>query len=282
MLVSFDPASRRYATRPAASEITVRQLLTHTSGYGYWFLSPEIQALMDGPPEYYDPPFLLHEPGSRFAYGIGTDVLGQAIPALTGLALEEFFARRIFAPLGMTDTAFALPSPERLATLHASSARGLTEVANETVAEDPHGGAGLYSTADDYLALLRVLLGAGAAGAVRLLTERSVREMTVNQIGALPAERQRTALPARTEDFLFMDGTQKFGLGVLLETRERPSGRAAGSYGWGGIFNTYFWVDPAAGLAAVVLMQMSPFSAPACIEVCERFEAAVFEALVRR
>lgn len=91
--------------------------------------------------------------------------------------------------------------------------------------------------------------------------------------------RQTTAAPERTDDFRFMDGTQKFGLGVLIETRDRPSGRSAGSYGWAGICNTYFWADPRAGLAAVVFMQLSPFCAPVCIELCEAFERAVYREL---
>ena len=276
VLVSFDNATRRYTTRPAASEVTVRQLLSHTSGFGYWFLSPELYALMDGPPEYYNLPFLLHDPGTRFTYGVGSDVVGQAVTALTGQPLEQFFAQRIFAPLGMRDTGFDVPQrAERLASLHARSSAGFAERPNETVGEAPHGGGGLLSTADDYLALLRLLMNRGAVNGVQLLAEESVREMTSNQIRTLVAERQTTALPARTDDFRFMDGTQKFGFGVLIETHDRPSGRTAGSYGWGGIFNTYYWVDSAAGLAAVLLMQMSPFATPVCVELCERFETLV-------
>ena len=102
-----------------------------------------------------------------------------------------------------------------------------------------------------------------------------MREITSNQIGLLWAERQTTALLSRTDDFHFLDGTQKFGLGLAIETRNRSLGRTAGSYGWGGICNTYYWVDPAAGLGAVLMMQVSPFSTPACLALCDEFEAAV-------
>jgi methyl acetate hydrolase len=276
VLVSFDWVSHRYTTRPAASKVTVRQLLTHTSGFGYWFLSPEIGALTQGPPEYYNPPFLLHDPGLRFTYGVGTDVAGQAIEALTRQPLEAFFAERIFAPLGMTDTGFDVPrQPDRLASVHALVGRTLVERTSETVGESPHGGGGLYSTVDDYVALLQLLLNKGTVNGKPFLAADSVREITRNQIGALWAERQTTALPSRTDDFRFLDGTQKFGLGLAIETRNRPSGRTAGSYGWGGIFNTYYWIDPAVGLGAVLMMQVSPFSAPSCIELCDRFEASV-------
>jgi methyl acetate hydrolase len=276
VLVSFDRASRRYTTRPADSDVTVRQLLTHTSGFGYWFLSPEIGALTDGPPEYYNPPFLLHDPGVRFTYGIGTDVAGQAIEALTGQPLGEYFAEGIFAPLGMVDTGFDLPPHSaRLASVHARVGDTFVERPRETAGDSPHGGGGLFSTIDDYVALLRLLLNAGAVNGRPFLAAESVREITSNQIGALWAERQTTALPSRTDDFRFLDGTQKFGLGLAIETRNRPSGRTAGSYGWGGICNTYYWVDPAAGLGAVLMMQVSPFSTPACLALCDEFETAV-------
>jgi len=282
VLGSFDQRSRRYTTYPAAQPITVRQLLTHTSGFGYWFLNSELRALMTGEPEYYNPPFLMFEPGRRFAYGISTDVLGQLIAPLSGSGLDEFFEQRILGPLDMRDTGFDVPADARLATLSAQTQQGFIEAPNETAGERPRGGGGLYSTARDYLILLRLLLNDGRLRDVQLLTPASVREITRNQIGELAAERQLSAAPQRSDDFLFMDGSQKFGLGVLLETRARPNGRAVGSYGWAGIYNTYFWVDPAAQIGAVVFMQVSPFSAPVCIELCERFELAVYASLVQR
>jgi CubicO group peptidase (beta-lactamase class C family) len=127
--------------------------------------------------------------------------------------------------------------------------------------------------------LLRVLLNGGQANGRQLLSADSIRELARNQIGELPAVRQTTAAPERTADFAFMDGTQKFGFNVLVETRDRPSGRSAGSYGWAGIFNTYFWVDPAAELAGVVCMQVSPFCAPVCLAVREAFEGALYRQL---
>jgi CubicO group peptidase (beta-lactamase class C family) len=113
LLTSFDSASRSYQARPAASSITIRQLLTHTSGFGYWFLSHELRALMGGEPEYYTAPVPLHEPGTRFTYGIGTDVLGQMIRPVSGMRLEQYFEQRIFGPLGMRDTAYGLPAEPR-------------------------------------------------------------------------------------------------------------------------------------------------------------------------
>jgi len=222
----------------------------------------------------------MYAPGTRFQYGISTDVLGQLVQPLSGLTLADFFGQRILGPLGMHETAFTLPADgERLASVHIQTVAGLASLSDEVAPEAPRGGSGLYGTAEDYLALLRMLLNDGQVDGRQLLSAGSVREITQNQIGRLAAARQTTAAPERTADFAFMDGTQKFGFNVLVETHARPSGRGAGSYGWGGIFNTYFWVDPAAELAGVVCMQMSPFCAPACLAVRDAFEAAVYRQL---
>jgi CubicO group peptidase (beta-lactamase class C family) len=283
VLESFHRQSLTYATRPAERPITVRQLLTHTSGFGYWFLDAELRMLMDGPPDYFNAPFLMYEPGTRFAYGISMDVLGQIIEPLSGLSLERFFQQRIFAPLGLSSTGFDLPNdPTRLAALHVRESTGFVERPNELASEPPRGGGGLYSTARDYLTLLRLFLNDGCHDRGRLLDASTLTEMTSNQIGALFAEPPVTAVPQHTHNFIFMDGTQKFGFGVMLETRDQPTGRAAGSFAWAGIYNTYFWVDPRAGFAGVVLMQTSPFSDPVNIEVCRRFERAVYEHVVAR
>jgi methyl acetate hydrolase len=280
VLRAFDPVTLEYEAEPAQREITVRQLLTHTAGYGTWFLNPELRALKRGAPEYYNPPFLMHRPGERFQYGISTDVLGQVVRPLSGSTLAEFFEQRILGPLAMRDTAFTLPIDiVRLVSVQTRTPAGFATLPNEAEPEAPRGGSGLYGTAEDYLALLRMLLNGGRIGRRRLLAEATVRELWRNQIGPLTATRQTTAAPEWTADFAFMDGSQKFGFGVLIETRDRPTGRAAGSYGWGGIFNTYFWVDPAAEIAAVLCMQMSPFCAPACLALRDAFEAALYRQL---
>ena len=281
VLRSFDAATLAYEASPAAREITVRELLTHTAGYGYWFLNPELNAFVGrGEPEFYNPPFLVHAPGTRFQYGISTDVLGQLLAPLTGTPLDVAFAQRVFEPLEMTDTSFEVPAePRRLVALHRREGGRWVAASNEARGEPPRGGGGLYSTVDDYLAVLRMLLNGGRAGGRELLGRGSVAALARGQIGALPASKQTSAAPEKTADFEFMDGTQTLGFGVLIETRARPGGRAAGSYGWGGIFNTYFWVDPAAELAAVIFMQVAPFCAPICIEACERFERALYRQL---
>jgi CubicO group peptidase (beta-lactamase class C family) len=278
VLQSFDAATRHYTTRPAGGAITIRQLLTHTSGYGYWFMDAPLLALTQGRPELLNPPFLMHMPGRKFSYSSSTDVVGQIIAPVAGMPLEIFFERRIFAPLGMVDTGYALPrDPTRLVTIQARRHGAFVEQPNEHAGvAQPTGGTGLYSTAPDYLKLLRLFLTGGILDGRRLLRRELLEAITQNQIGDLFAEGQIAALRERSNDLIFLDGSQKFGFGVMIETRDRPAGRSAGTYSWGGIYNTYFWVDPRADLAAVLLMQTTPFADPTSIELLERFEHAVY------
>lgn len=278
VLASFDAATGAYAVRDAARPVTIRDLLTHTSGYGYWFLEPELLRVSNGAIEHFEAPFLMHDPGERFTYGIGADVLGRLVEPLSGMPLGRFVAERIAVPLGMRATGWQPPSdPRRLAALHKRSGSTFAHGERETRGDDPHGGGGLYTTADDYLALLRLLLNHGAVGGGgRLLDQASIAEIGTNQIGPLCAEKQTAAYRQRSLDFAFLDGTQKFGFNVLVETRNRSTGRPAGSYGWGGIFNTYYWVDPEAGFAALLLMQLSPFCDPGCMDAYRAFERAVY------
>lgn len=281
VLESFDAGTGRYRTRPARSAITIRQLLTHTSGYGYWFLDPALLAVHGVAPDLFDPPFLVHEPGERFSYGTSTDMLGLLVESVAGMPLGRFFAERIFTPLGMRDTGFDLPTDAaRLVPVHYRAGGGFGRLPNETAGVAPRGGGGLLCTAHDFLCVLRMLLNEGRCGDTRLLWAESARALATNQIGDLVAERQTTVYPERTHDFLFMDGTQKFGFGVLIETEDRPGRRRAGSYSWGGILNTYFWVDPVSGIGGVLMTQLKPFCDPACLERNEAFERAAYAEIV--
>ena len=278
----FDHSSGQYETRPAREEVTVRRLLSHTSGYGYWFLDDRLLQLVDGEPDLLQAPFLIDEPGSRWHYSTSTDVLAQLIEPVSGQPLETFIAQRIGKPLGMRDTGFALPAKtERLASVFDRTADGFNELDLETSGPAPRGGGGLYSTADDYCRLLRMLLNRGAARGKQLLSESLWNAMTSNQIGDLRANVQTTAVPGRSNDFIFMNGSQQFGLGLALETVNQPTGRPAGSASWAGIWNTYFWVDFTNELAGAVFMQVRPFADVWCVELCRRFEAALYDCLAQ-
>jgi CubicO group peptidase (beta-lactamase class C family) len=280
VLVDFDAVTGSYTTRQAAGPVTVRQLLTHTSGYGYWFLDARLRQVTSMPPDLFNPPFLIDDPGASFNYSTSIDVLGQIIEPVAGLSLPQFFRRRIFDPLGMRDTSFEKPQdPHRLASIFVRSNGGFVELPTEATAPPPRGGGGLYSTAEDYCRFLRMFLNHGASGGRQLLSSATCDEMTLNQVGGLAVPRQCSAFRERTNDFIFMSGAQQFGFGVAIETEPLASGRPAGSYGWGGIYNTYFWVDPVTEFAAVVLMQMQPFADPMCVAVSRRFERAVYDCL---
>ena len=277
VLVAFDAVSGAAETRPAVRDATIRELLSHTGGYGYWWLHEPLHIASGATPDLIDPLFLVHEPGSAFAYGTGTDVVGEIVRPVSGLSLDDFFRRRIFEPLGMTDTAFSLPADlSRLTHVHRRSGDAFRTLALEAGDNEVRGGSGLFSTAPDYARLVRCLLRGGELDGVRLLSPDAVAEIGRNQIGEFGASMQRTAVSDRSNDFIFMDGSQKFGFGVMVETVQQPGKRPVGSFGWGGIVNTFFWVDTASDLAAVLMMQLAPFANRASIELLDAFERAVY------
>src|SRR5690606_28953970 len=141
VLATFDDHSAEYTVREASRPITIYDLLTHTSGFGYWFLNPEILREANGRIAFFDAPFLMHDPGARFSYGISTAVLGRIVAPLSGIPLDRFVAERIASPLGLRSTGFDLPDePSRLARLHARRDANFVDRPNEDAAESPHGG----------------------------------------------------------------------------------------------------------------------------------------------
>jgi CubicO group peptidase (beta-lactamase class C family) len=264
-----EDGQRRPLTRP----IRVRDLLTHTSGLGYRMQGPprlsEAYAragVTDGLSEssltaaenarrLARAP-LLHQPGSAFTYGLSTDVLGYLVERASGQSLSEFLAERVFEPLGMRDTFFHVPPKwrPRLARVYAWSAgTGLRPLEDRPVesghlifspgqctSEDNRylsGGAGLVSTARDYLRFARLLDAGGELDGVRLLSPDGVAAMTENQIGEL-------SLPGR----------EKFGYGVSIVDQPNDA-RGRGSFGWQGFYHTRFWVDPDQHLIGLFLSQ---------------------------
>jgi CubicO group peptidase (beta-lactamase class C family) len=281
VLASFDSATGAFATRPASRDASLRELLSHTGGYGYWFLHEPLRIASGSAPNLFDPPFLMADPGQQFLYSTSTDVIGQLIAPVSGLALDQFFSERIFEPLAMPDTGYRRPLDlSRLAHVHRRSGNDFRQLPLEAEDQPVRGGGGLYSTVPDYSRLLRCLLGAGELDGVRLLTAASVAEITRNQLGSLEARMQRTAFADRSNDFIFMDGSQKFGFGVMIEMQDRAGGRAQASFSWAGITNTYFWVDPVNDLAALLFMQLAPFASNASVELLQQFETAVYAEFV--
>jgi len=272
VIVEFDESNSSYTTRPAAREITLRHLLNHTAGFGYAFSNYTLSKLGDRLPA--NPP-LLHDPGTRWTYGMSTRVLGRVIEKVTNQSLDVFFESSIFKPLDMSDTGFYL-RPEDRPRLASRFRRINRELRGEP---NVRGDAGLLSTASDYSSFLRMLLGMGGFDGNKTLTERSVQEMTKNQIGDLVVEMQPGAIPDRSNAFPYGAGEDKFGLGFQLKEGVENVGRSPGSYSWAGINNTHFWADPDKGIAAVLLTQVLPFYDDRCIDLLLDFERCIYRNL---
>lgn len=287
---------------PAQGEITIRHLLTHTSGLSYRFLAAPgptetIAALYrdagvsDGlsqtPGEIADLSAklgelpLLFEPGTQYSYSLSVDVLGHLVEVVSGLSLDEFFRTRIFAPLGMEDTHFFLDAAdaERLASIYTpADTGGIREVGEDPVDEGylvysasyPYngprsyfsGGGGLTSTAADYARFLQLFLNGGELDGERLLSPKTVAMMTRNSIGAIDVA----------------PGI-KFGLGFAIVEDPGLAGdpRSAGTYYWGGFFNTRYFVDPSEQLIGIFMSQRYPQGPD---RIRDRFASAVYQAIV--
>jgi len=287
VISSFDPQSGVATTVPATTVMTVRHLLSHTSGIGYAFANSTVARLQQGTAaaEWELP--LLNEPGARWNYSASTRVLGRIVEELTSESLADFLEAEIFEPLGMVDTSYAVPADQqaRLPTLHVRAGATLQEVpqgAPAVPAPPFNGDGGLYSTARDYGQFMRLFLNGGALGGVRILSESSVQLMGENQIGALFVEQQEAANPALTRPFPLGAGVDKFGLGFQITGAEGSGGaRSPGSLAWAGLFNTEFWIDPQSGVAATLLMQVLPFYDEGALGALRQFELAVYGGLIR-
>jgi len=274
-------------TRPAVRPITLRHLLTHTSGLGYDFVHADMARARVNPPvpgtlaSLQSP--LLFDPGDGWAYGISTDWLGLAIEAASGERLDAFIAAHVTGPLGMADTHFGLQNADKTRLVGNMGRQADGSLAPFPInigggaGEFISGGGGILGTAGDYMRFVRMLLNAGSLDGVTILLPETVAEMSRNQIGRLRAGVMETTMPAlsaRVEWFPEMRAG--WGLGFLINPETGGDGRAAGSLAWAGLCNTYFWIDPASDVAAVLLMQLLPFADPGALAVLSAFERAVY------
>lgn len=291
VLVGFD--GDRPRVRPPARRATVRHLLTHTSGLGYWFWSAEIRRWqilngitnpLAGDQEGFLAAPMVADPGERFIYGVSHDWLGQVVEKTSGATLNEYCRQEIFEPLEMSSTTF---SPD------ADARRGLVPIHLRTpdegwIATDLDlpdtdtwhaGGHGLYSTPNDFLRLQRAILCGGSLGSSAVLRKDDVDEVFSNQIGDLffPAYIP-TADPMVACTWTGPSG-MKWSYGLLLTAEQEPGYRAPGSGGWAGAFNTYFWIDPKSGITGAVYTQSCPFADPATMAVYRNFENQLYRAM---
>jgi len=295
VLQSFNKADTSFTTIPANREITIRDLLTHTSGIGYAQIGSETMnaiyakagvvggiglkggLLKDNILRLAALP-LVHQPGERFTYGLNTDVLGYLVEVVSGMSLDTYFSKNIFEPLGMKDTYFYLPAAKqsRLAMLHMSDKNNKAvncpetlEVNGKFYRDYPNlpggsfysGGGGLVSTAYDYAIFLQMLLNGGDYNGKHILGRNSIRLMTLNQIGDKSLGRNA-----------------KFGLGFEIVTPgSAPNSiTSEGSFSWGGMFASSYWIDPKEKIVAQFVLQQYPFTKG---DIAEKFKVAVYQAL---
>jgi CubicO group peptidase (beta-lactamase class C family) len=292
VLDKFNATDTTYTTVPATREVTIKDLLTHTSGIGYALigsresnaiyakngLTPGIgsqkETLLSAMTKLGTLP-LMHQPGQKWTYGLNTDLLGCLVEVISGMTLDAFFKKKIFEPLGIKDTYFVIPAAKagRLVNLYTEDATGHLKKAADGLLNGPvspdyplvetgyySGGAGLSSTIYDYAVFLQALLNGGEYNGKRILSRNTVRMMTMNQVG----------------DTVFR-GDDHFGLGFQVVSEKNGNIPAqAGTYSWGGAFSTSYWVDPKERMVMLFYRQLLRGTHG---DVVEKFRALTYQAL---
>ncbi|MHC5537646.1 serine hydrolase domain-containing protein [Singulisphaera rosea] len=301
VIAPADATATAITTVPAASPITIHQLLTHSSGLSYRFAKPPQigplyveSAISDGLSE--TPGTigdnvkrlarlpLLHQPGTTWSYSLSTDVLGRLVEVVSGQTFDQFLRERIFTPLAMDDTQFVIPKAKRgrLAALYtAGEDKTVRRSPGSLIQDGPlvysgtystwddghyySGGAGLTSTIDDYSRFCQMLLNKGELDGARILKPETVALMTRDQVPGL------NVLPWGHGDGF------GYGFGVVKEANRDADLAGVGAYSWGGFFYTYFWVDPKREIVAIFMTQLYP---NAHLKVREEFKRLAYDAIV--
>lgn len=293
VLDKFNEKDTTYTTVPAKRDITIRDLLTHTSGIAYAqigtkesnaiyykngivggigvdkiILGEKMRKLGSMP--------LFHQPGEKWTYGLNSDLLGYLVEVVSGMSLADFFRKNIFEPLGMRDTYFYLPKEKysRLATLYTEDSTAHIKKMDEymelngkfyrdypaTEGTYYSGGGGLSSTAYDYAVFMQMLLNGGEYNGKRILSRNAVNLMTQNQIGDLNL------------------GDNKFGLGfgILTEKGKAKTPVSVGSFDWGGMFSSSYWIDPKEKITGQLFINQFPNSHG---DIHNKFKVLVYQAL---
>jgi methyl acetate hydrolase len=277
-------------TRPPASPVTLRQLLTHTSGFGYeiwnadllrWHGVTGVPTMAAGDRAALGTP-LLFDPGTDWAYGIGIDWAAAMVEAASGVSLGAYLAEHVTGPLGMVDTAHVPTSAmaDRAASVHARLPDGgflpFDMPTPERGGYEP-GGFGLHGTVRDYGRFVRTILRGGELDGERVLRPETVEQMTSNQIGELRVTPLRTCMPNISLDAELFPGEPKsWGLSFQISEQASSTGRAAGTLMWAGLANSYFWIDVRRGLGGAFLAQVIPYGDPAAVELYYEFERAAY------
>lgn len=288
--VAVAQEGRPYEVVKAKRQITLRDLLTHTSGFGYgtgiakdkweaakitgWYFADRDEPVGATVARMAALPADAH-PGEKYVYGYSTDILGAIIEKASGQTLEAFLQDRILTPLAMKDTHFYLPESKvnRLATVYSAGTGGITRTSDSgTMVSQGHyvkgprksfsGGAGLLSTANDYMRFLLMMQNGGQLDGRRILSRKSVELMTVDHLGSIP----------------YTAGSG-FGLGFSVKKDLGLRGElgSVGEYGWGGAYHSTYWVDPKEELVVVYFTQLIPTGG---LDDHPKLRALIYQAIV--
>ena len=276
--------------------ITTRMLLLHTAGLGYDFFNEHYYRLA----QEHDQPSvvtaskasletpLLFDPGDDWEYGSNIDWAGQVVEAVTGKRLGEVMEERIFAPLGMRDTAFSLtPSMRsRLASIHQRESDGSLTPTDFELPQDPEvhmGGHGLYATVGDYCRFIRMWLNDGAGEGGRVLRPETVRMAEQNGLGDMKIKGLPGVIASLSNYAEFFPGLSKsWALTFMVNDEAAPTGRPAGALGWAGLANLFFWIDRRNGVGGFWATQILPFADAVSFGGYMDFETAVYDSLALR
>jgi methyl acetate hydrolase len=273
-------------TRPPKRPITLRHLLTHTSGMGYdtWNADifryvqvtgapkPASMAVLSTP--------LLFDPGESWEYSISIDWAGLMVETASSVRLDAYMKENIFDPLGMADTGFKITPAmrPRKAAVHVRKEGGGFTATDHELNQEPEvfmGGGALYSTVGDYLKFTRALLAGGGA----ILKPATVALMFRNSMNdGVLCRPLKSQLPNRSTDMDFVDGMQ-WGLSFMINPAAFPGRRSANSLTWGGLANSYFWIDPVKRVTGVWATQLLPFYDARAVAAYEDFERGVYASL---
>lgn len=293
VLEGFSPDGEAQLRDPA-TPVTLNQLMLHTAGFGYEFFSDDLlryrtdndipsilsctkAGMMD---------VMLHDPGARWTYGSSIEWLGLVVEAVRGQRLGDVLAERVFAPLGMQETAFEMTPAmlARRATVHQRAADGqitpLPEMVLPQPAEVQLGGAALYGTVGDYLKFIRMILNDGDGPHGRVLQPATVEQMAQNGLGDIKTQGWETSIPALANSGDFFPGLSKsWSYTFQVNDEPAPTGRPAGQLSWAGLANSFYWIDRQNGIGGMWSSQILPFLDVASYPAYVEFESAVYRAL---
>jgi methyl acetate hydrolase len=273
--------------RPPASKATVRQLMTHTAGLGYFFVNEKLMRYhqvtgepnpLSGLKRSLSVPFV-NDPGTAWEYGVNTDWLGLIVEKLSGQTLGSYLKQKVYGPLGMNDSTFAPSAEQRGRLLRVMQRQSDGTLASSKLDLPPTSewdaaGHGSYGTVQDYGRFVQAWLKDGAG----ILRSPTVQMALQNHLGRIKLpELMKSTMPELSNDVPALPVPQSWGLGFHLTLADLPGMRSTGSGDWAGVFNSYYWIDRSKGIGGVLMTQLLPFFDMPVIETFMGFEMAVYQ-----